>query len=173
MKKRVYGKKLSRGRGSRKALYRSLIKALVENGSIKTTKSKAETVQGNIDVLVNMAKDNSLAKRRMLDAKLANDTSTAKKLVDVIAERLKGRNSGYTRMIPLPQRRGDMAEMVRLEWVVTIKNELVSKTKTEEVDKNKKTSITERLKSVANRGRKVKTSEKSKTDKETDLKKKK
>lgn len=152
MKKRVYGKKLSRGRGSRKALFRSLIRALVASGSIKTTKAKAKAVQSDIDRVVNMAKDGSVQKRRMMFAALGNDKQTTNKLIKIVADKLPDSKSGYTRIIPLPQRRGDMAEMARLEWVVVVKEK--QKKSADKKEESKDKGVADKLKSVAKRGKK-------------------
>jgi large subunit ribosomal protein L17 len=126
MKKRVYGRKLGRERDTRRALFRSIIAALVEHGKIVTTKTKAKAVQGDIDKLITLAKKKTIAANRRLFAKLGNDKETVKKLVKLIAPTFSGRKSGYTRIVNLPRRRGDRAEMARLEWVKELKNENIS-----------------------------------------------
>lgn len=115
MKKRVFGRKLSRNRNSRKALFRAQIRALIEHGSIKTTKAKAKSIQGQIDKLVTLAKSKDVAKRRAVFARLGNDRKSTDKLFVLAADKLS-RNSGFTKLINLNPRRGDMAEVVRLSW---------------------------------------------------------
>lgn len=117
MKKRVYGRKLSRERDTRRALFRALIRALVKYDKIVTTKAKAKAIQGDIDKLVNLAKNDSIQKQRRLFSVLGNDKETAKAFVERIAPSFKERKGGYTRIINLPRRRGDAAEIVRIEWV--------------------------------------------------------
>ena len=78
MKKRVYGRKLSRERDTRRALFRTLIRALVKYDKIVTTKAKAKAIQGDIDKLVNLAKKDSIQARRRLFASLGNDKVTAR-----------------------------------------------------------------------------------------------
>jgi large subunit ribosomal protein L17 len=120
MKKRVYGRKFSRGQGARKALLRSLLRALVAEGSIVTTKAKAKTVQKKAEKILNLAKDKNIAKRRRVYAILGNDRMTTDKLFEKIAPQFEDRVGGYTRIIHLPRRRGDLAEIARLEWVKAI-----------------------------------------------------
>lgn len=120
MRKRVFGRKLARGGGARKALFRSLIAALVANGKIKTTKAKAKAIQGQIDKVINISKKDSVSARRRVLALLANDRETARKIFDKVSKTFPDRKSGYTRIVPLPMRRGDRAEMVRMEWVKEI-----------------------------------------------------
>ncbi len=120
MNKRKFGRKLGRGQGARKALFRSITKALVEHGSITTTKAKAKAFQGEIDKLVGLAKEGSIVSRRRVYAKLGNDRVTTDKIFQVVAKVFKDREGGYTRTINLPLRRGDNAETVRLEWTEEI-----------------------------------------------------
>ena len=138
MRKRVKGKKLSRSRTARDALFRSQIRALLEYGEIKTTKAKAKAIQPWIDSLVVKSKGDTLASRRRALAKLANNRETADKLYRY-AKGTK-RNSGFTRIVLLSSRRGDDAPMVKLLWVDELIKETGKKTtkkgKTE--DKKKK-----------------------------------
>ncbi|MBU0572531.1 50S ribosomal protein L17 [Patescibacteria group bacterium] len=120
MKKRVYGRKLSRERDTRRALFRALIRALVKYDKITTTKAKAKAIQGDVDKLVNLAKDGSIQTQRRLFASLGNDKETTKALVEKIAPVFTERKGGYTRIVNLPRRRGDAAEIVRMEWVKPI-----------------------------------------------------
>ena len=117
MRKRIKGIKLSRGQGARRALYRSLINALVVNGKIVTTKAKAKFISRGIDKIVNLSKETSVSGKRRLYKILGNKRSTSDRLSNVIAPLFSDRRGGYTRIINLPQRRGDSARMARIEWV--------------------------------------------------------
>lgn len=116
MRKKVFGRKLSRDRGSREALFRSLVKAFVEHGVMVTTKAKAKAVQPMIENLVSAAKTKNVAVVRRVSAFLANDKKTVGNLFGKIAEVFKNRNGGFTKITNLPRRLGDFAEMVRIEW---------------------------------------------------------
>lgn len=117
MRKMVFGRKLSRGKKGREALFRSLIRAMIISGKIVTTKAKAKAIVGQIDKLVTTAKENSLSGRRRVLAYLGNDRKTVDKFFREVVPNLSGRNSGYTRLFSLPPRRGDAAELTRMEWV--------------------------------------------------------
>ncbi len=117
MLKMVYGRKLSRNRGSRSALFRSLIKALADKGQITTTKAKAKAVQPNAEKLITLVKRNTLASRRQILAEVANDKATVDNLWKTGERLLKTRSSGFTRITNLPVRLGDKAPIARLEWV--------------------------------------------------------
>ena len=125
MRKMVFGKKLSRGKKGREALLRSLVRAVVVSGKIVTTKAKAKAIVGQIDKIVTLAKKGTLDSRRRVLAYLGNDRKTSQRLVNVLGPSFLGRNSGYTRIVLLPSRKGDNAKMARLEWVdeVITKNE--------------------------------------------------
>jgi len=145
MKKRVYGRKLSRERDTRRALFRALIRALVKYDKIVTTKAKAKAIRGDVDKLVNLAKDSSIQAQRRLFAALGNDKETTKGFVEKIAPVFTERKGGYTRIINLPRRRGDAAEIVRMEWVkpIPVKEEKKedkkkAKTKAKKVTADKK-----------------------------------
>ena len=138
MKKRVYGRKLSRERDTRRALFRALIRALVKYDKIVTTKAKAKAIQGDVDKLVNFAKDSSIQARRRLFASLGNDKETMKTLTEKIAPAFTERKGGYTRIINLPRRKGDAAEIVRIEWVKPILKREETKKKVKKTTKSSK-----------------------------------
>lgn len=117
MRKRVFGKKLGRNRNARKALFRSLTRALVVDGSIVTTEAKAKVMRREIDKIMTLVKDGSLLARRRVLAKLGNDRMTTDELFRTYEILTKTRSSGFTKRILLLPRKGDNAEMARLEWV--------------------------------------------------------
>ncbi len=139
MNKRVFGTKLSRERSSRELLFVSLVSGLVEHGKISTTKAKAKAIIGLIDRLVVLAKKNTLSSKRLILKRLKGDKDTATKLWTDIANTFDKRSSGFTRMIPLVSRKGDLAKMVRLEWTDAIVTPEVVKTK-KDVKKTSKKS---------------------------------
>ena len=116
MKKKVFGRHLSRDRGSRDALFRSLIKALIERGVISTSKAKAKAIQSEIDGLVTQVRKGNLSAKRGIYAFLANDRKLTDKLFTTVSDRFPKTNSGFTRIVNLPKRLGDNAQIVRLEW---------------------------------------------------------
>lgn len=117
MRKMVFGKKLSRGKKGREALLRSLVRATIISGKVVTTKAKAKAIVGQIDKLITLAKKGTLDSRRRVLAFLGNDRETADRVVNILAPSFSQRNSGYTKIILLPPRKGDGAQMARLEWV--------------------------------------------------------
>ncbi|MFZ5932956.1 MAG: 50S ribosomal protein L17 [Patescibacteria group bacterium] len=120
MRKKVFGRQLSRAKKAREALFRALIRSLILNGRIETTKAKAKSIIGEVDRLLGLASKKNVANQRRVLAILGNDRQSANVLFEKIAPALKEKDSGFTKITLLPPRKGDMAEMVRLEWVEKI-----------------------------------------------------
>ena len=120
MNNRTFGTKLSRERSSRELLFVSLIESLVSSGKINTTKAKAKAIIGLIDRLVVLAKKGTLASKRQILKRLKNNKEISTRLWTDVAKTFATRSGGFTRIIPLVARKGDLAEMVRLEWVEVI-----------------------------------------------------
>ena len=120
MKKLVFGRKLGRGYGARRALFRALIRALISYGAIKTTKAKAKAVQTEVEKMILKAKKGGINSRREVFSSLGNDRKTVDRLFKEVVPAFLTKVSGYTRIINLPTRQGDRAEMARLEWSIKI-----------------------------------------------------
>jgi large subunit ribosomal protein L17 len=76
---------------------------------------KAKLLARSADKLFTSARKQDLGSRRRVLAKLANDRETTNRLFDLA--KIWSRKSGFTRIINLPARRGDMAKMARIEFV--------------------------------------------------------
>lgn len=153
MNKKVFGRKLSRSRPSREALFVSLVRAMILNGKIVTTHAKAKAIQGNLDKFVTLAKKGDLNSRRRALSKLDNSKDIVDILFKKIAPALSGRTSGYTRLISLPTRKGDNARMIRIEWTdkIEMKEEKKEKkvaAKSKEVKKVEKKPVKKAVKKV-------------------------
>ncbi|RKY14531.1 MAG: 50S ribosomal protein L17 [Planctomycetota bacterium] len=127
MRHRKDHRKLGRKIGPRIALMRSLTRALILYGRIKTTVAKAKEARRYAEKLVTIAKKGVggdpikrvNAIRRALS--MLPDKPVIKKLFDVVVPLLEDRNGGYTRIVHLPTPRlGDKAEQAFLEFVVPI-----------------------------------------------------
>lgn len=110
------GKRLSRGRKTRKALLRNLALSLFKYGQIQTTEAKAKVTRPLIDKLLTQARAGTLDARRRLFAFLG-DRMIVEKLVAELVPKLGGRTSGFTRIIRLGERIGDGAMVVKMELV--------------------------------------------------------
>ncbi|ACO04841.1 MAG TPA: 50S ribosomal protein L17 [Persephonella sp.] len=118
MRHRVKTKSFHRPKEQREALFVNLAIALIEHGKIETTVQKAKALRPFVEKLVTLAKKETVAARRLLNARLRNNTKAATKLFKEIAPLLKERNGGYTRIYKLDKRRrGDDAQMAIIEFV--------------------------------------------------------
>ncbi len=110
------GRKLSRDTDQRRALVRGLVTSLVLYETIVTTEAKGKEIVPYFEKLVTTAKQGTLASRRSLSAFLLTENA-ARKLIEELLPALSDRNSGYTRLVKLPNRRGDNALMVQVSLV--------------------------------------------------------
>lgn len=108
-------RKLSREAGQRKALLKSLATALVAHKKIITTKIKAKEAVSFLEPIVTIAKKGDLASKKKIHSIFSKETSEI--LIKKVGPRYKNRNGGYTRITKLGPRKGDAAEMVKLEFV--------------------------------------------------------
>jgi large subunit ribosomal protein L17 len=134
------GRKFGRETDQRTALIKGLATALVEHGSIETTLPKAKTVLPYTEKLITKAKKGDLHSRRQIISSLST-LSSAHKLVDEIAPKLKGRTSGHLRIEKTGTRRGDNSEMARISFVDDLKSAPVSKSASEQVSKKPATPV--------------------------------
>lgn len=100
----------------RKALLRALATELIRHGRITTTKIRAKAVQSEVEQIITLAKDGSLAARRRAIGYIY-DKQLVHALFEQVKERYGNRNGGYTRIIRTVPRRGDNAEMSIIELV--------------------------------------------------------
>lgn len=116
MNKKVFGRKLSRSRPAREALFASLVRSMILSGKIVTTKAKAKAVQNELDKAVSHAIKGTLAGRRKVLAFLDNSKKETDILFQKTAKLFGDKKSGFTRIITLPSRKGDNAQMAKIEW---------------------------------------------------------
>jgi large subunit ribosomal protein L17 len=114
---RIGGRKLSRQTGPRKSLLKNLVVAVLRYEQIKTTEARAKEVRGQVEHVITLAKEGSLASRRRIVAQLPNEPLVIDKLLNEIAPKYEDRSSGYTRIVKLGPRAGDNAPLVQLELV--------------------------------------------------------
>lgn len=115
------GRKLHRERDERRALIKGLADSLVKYESIETTLPKAKEVVPYMEKLITKAKKGDLHSRRQVISGLQTLTS-AHKLVDEIAPKLKGRVSGHLRIEKTSLRRGDNAQLAKVSFVDDLKS---------------------------------------------------
>lgn len=115
MRKGKKGRKLHRKKNQRKALLKSLVRALLLKEKIKTTEAKAKETSRLAEKFITMAKKGDLSARRYLARFFSQEI--VKKLVDDIGPRYQKRAGGYTRIVKLNPRKSDSAKMAIIELV--------------------------------------------------------
>ena len=113
MRHRKAGRKLNRNASHRKAMFRNMTNALIENEVIKTTLPKAKELRKVAEPLITLAKNDSVANRRLAFSRL-RVRSTVSKLFETVGPNLANRQGGYLRILKCGFRRGDAAPMA---WV--------------------------------------------------------
>ncbi|MGB3317896.1 MAG: 50S ribosomal protein L17 [Sphingopyxis granuli] len=116
MRHKSGGRKLQRTSAHRIAMFRNMSASLIKHEQITTTVAKAKELRPYIEKLVTLAKRGGLANRRLAQSRLMDDTQLVK-LFDVLAERYKDRNGGYTRIIKAGIRASDAAPIAIIEFV--------------------------------------------------------
>jgi len=120
------GRKFHRERDQRRALMKGLADSLIKYESIETTLPKAKEIVPYVEKLITKAKKGDLHNRRMIIADLQT-VASAHKLVDEIAPKLGGRNSGHLRIERTRVRRGDNTQLARVSFVDDLKEAPVAK----------------------------------------------
>ena len=128
--------KLGRTSEHRNAMLVNLVSSLIKHKRVTTTLAKAKAARSVADKMVTLGKKGTLHARRLVSARLRSqgrslgqNKDERKKwrkgedvvhiLFDQIAPVFKDRKGGYTRIVKLGERRGDVAQMAILEWVET------------------------------------------------------
>ena len=109
-------RKLNRTSAHRQAMLRNMMNSLIAHEAIKTTVPKAKELRRVIEPMITLAKNDSVANRRLAFARLRDDASVAKLFAD-LGPRFKARPGGYTRILKMGFRVGDNAPMAFVELV--------------------------------------------------------
>jgi large subunit ribosomal protein L17 len=118
MRHRKAGRKLNKTSTHRNAMFANMASALLKHEQIITTLPKAKELRPIVERLITLGKRGSLHARRQAISKLpASDKEIVQKLFDVLAERYKERNGGYTRVLKAGFRHGDAAPVAVIELV--------------------------------------------------------
>ena len=116
MRHRKSGRQLNRNSAHRSAMFRNMATSLFQHELIKTTLPKAKELRRVAEPLITMAKDDSVAKRRLAFARLRDQAAVAK-LFSELGPRYKERPGGYLRILKCGYRPGDKAPMAFVELV--------------------------------------------------------
>ena len=125
MRHRVAHRKLGRVTEHRISLLRNQATALLRHEHIETTVPKARELRPFVERLITVAKRGIAAgdaEKKLMNARrhVAQDLADVKvvdKLFAEVAPRFQARPGGYTRLLKVGPRRGDSADMARIELV--------------------------------------------------------
>jgi len=109
-------RKLNRTSSHRLAMLRNMSNSLLRHELIKTTVPKAKELRRLVEPLITLAKEPTLANRRLAFNRL-RDRQMVIKLFSEIGPRYKARAGGYTRILKFGFRAGDNAPMALMELV--------------------------------------------------------
>jgi large subunit ribosomal protein L17 len=115
MKKR----KLERKASHREALLRNLTVALIKHKRITTTEAKAKELKRTIEKVINLGKTGDFNAYRRVAPYLNSDRAAMKEFFKKIIPNSTSRQSGYTRVIKMPPRKGDNSKMALIELLLT------------------------------------------------------
>lgn len=117
---------LGRTKAHREALLANMTISLIMRKRIFTTLAKAKALRIYAEPLINRAKEDSMANRRLVFSYLQNKYAVTE-LFRNISEKIADRPGGYTRILKTGNRLGDNAKMCFIELVDYNENMLASK----------------------------------------------
>jgi large subunit ribosomal protein L17 len=97
-------------------MLRNMMNSLIEHEVIKTTVPKAKELRRVIEPMITLAKEPTVANRRLAFDRL-RDRDSVTKLFNDLGPRFKVRPGGYTRILKMGFRVGDNAPMALVELV--------------------------------------------------------
>ncbi len=116
MRHKKVGRKLGRTSSHRKAMFSNMTNSLFSHELIRTTLPKAKELRRIAEPLITLAKEDSVANRRLAFSRL-KQSDVVKKLFDQLGPRFKARPGGYLRILKCGFRPGDAAPMAYVELV--------------------------------------------------------
>ena len=116
MRHRKSGRQLNRNSSHRQAMFRNMATSLIECEVIKTTLPKAKELRKVAEPLITLAKEDSVANRRLAFARTRSKAAVGK-LFTELGPRYQERPGGYTRILKCGFRTGDAAPMAYIELV--------------------------------------------------------
>ena len=97
-------------------MFRNLSASLLRHEAVKTTVPKAKELRRVVEPLITLAKQDSVANRRLAFSRL-RDRKTVTKLFAELGPHYRTRPGGYTRILKCGYRNGDSAPMAFVELV--------------------------------------------------------
>jgi large subunit ribosomal protein L17 len=116
MRHRNSGRQLNRNSSHRKAMFQNMANSLFDHEVIRTTLPKAKELRRVAEPLITLAKEDSVANRRLAFSRLRDKAAVGKLFAD-LGPRYKERPGGYMRILKCGYRPGDKAPMAYVELV--------------------------------------------------------
>lgn len=116
MRHRKAGRQLRRTTEQKLALMRNLATSLIEHGAIETTEAKAKELRPFVEKLITKARTGTLHARRLAGRHI-HKREAADKLFQEIGPKFATRKGGYTRILKTGHRKGDGADLARIELI--------------------------------------------------------
>ena len=116
MRHRKSGRRLGRNSSHRKAMFRNMATSMFKHETIRTTLPKAKELRRVVEPLITLAKEDSVANRRIAFSRI-RDKAVVGKLFTDLGPRYKERPGGYMRILKCGYRTGDKAPMAYVELV--------------------------------------------------------
>ena len=116
MRHRNSGRQLNRNSSHRKAMFKNMAVSLFDHEVIKTTLPKAKELRRVAEPLITLAKQDSVANRRVAFSRIRDKAAVGKLFTD-LGPRYKERPGGYLRILKCGFRPGDKAPMAYVELV--------------------------------------------------------
>jgi large subunit ribosomal protein L17 len=116
MRHRNSGRQLNRNSSHRKAMFKNMAASLIDHEVIRTTVPKAKELRRVAEPLITLAKEDSVANRRVAFSRLRDKSAVGKLFAD-LGPRYKERPGGYMRILKCGFRPGDKAPMAYVELV--------------------------------------------------------
>lgn len=116
MRHRKSGRKLNRTSSHREAMFRNMAASLFTHEVITTTLPKAKELRRVAEPMITMAKEDSVARRRVVFSRLRDKVALGK-LFSELGPRYVERPGGYVRILKCGFRPGDNAPMAYVELV--------------------------------------------------------
>lgn len=108
---------LGRTSSHRQAMLRNMVTSLIQHESITTTWHKAKEAQSIAERIISHGKKGTSTSMVAVRKVLFEPTLTVNKVFTELATRYKERPGGYTRVLRIPDRKGDKAAAAVLELV--------------------------------------------------------
>ena len=116
MRHRKSGRHFNRTSAHRQAMFKNMAVSLFEHEIIKTTLPKAKELRRVAEPLITLAKEDSVANRRLAFARTRSKEAVGKLFTD-LGPRYQERPGGYIRILKCGFRAGDKAPMAYVELV--------------------------------------------------------